>query len=55
MSRGQTVLARNISWSNAVSRSIGLGIVLRHLGSIGVRMPTRSSIVAAASRHRSSR
>ena len=28
MSCGQTVLARNISWSNAVSRSIGLGIVL---------------------------
>ncbi len=56
MSCGQTLLARNISWSNAVNRSIELLIVLtHHLGSIGVMMPTRSSSAAAASRHRSSR
>jgi hypothetical protein len=54
ISWGQISSPRSISWSSALSLSIGM-IASSYLGSIGVMTPTLSSIAAAASRQRSSR
>ena len=56
ISCGQTSFPRNMIRTSVVSGPIGTLIVLtRHLGSIGVMMPSLSSSASAASMHRSSR